>query len=361
MTSDQTMIIGFAALIGVLYLMKIRSYDMYEKEPLLTLLAVAIFGGITAIAISLFLYDFVEVRHNFLDAVFKIGLIEEASKLLALMFVYLFIRKDFNEIVDGIIYITAISLGFAVIENVFYALKDDQAILTIVMRSLTAVIGHIAFSGYMGAAFIIHVKIHRNYSGLLLALALSALAHGLYDGVLFHERLNFLFIFVFIVLVMGQLWMLKILLGFSAFREELTDASFTETGETVSLHCPHCALSEKPKAVQFWNIRAAICDFCGHLLVHNQNIRHLTTYFRPALNARSFTKQLTRKNRSEFLDSNQKILFDAKSMTLCAKPAELGTWLAGTNIADRERILGLPLVGFILKHLGMRYLMPLRV
>lgn len=355
------MIIGFAAFIGVLYLLKIRSYDIYEKEPLLTLLAVAIFGGITAIAISLFLYDFVEVRHNFLDAVFKIGLIEEASKLLALMIVYLFIRKDFNEIVDGIIYITAISLGFAVIENVFYAMKDEQAILTIVMRSLTAVIGHIAFSGYMGAAFIIHVRIHRNYTGLLLALALSALAHGLYDGVLFHEGLNFLFTFVFILLVMGQLWLFKILQGFSAFREVLTDESFAETGETTSLHCPHCALSEKPKAVEFWNIRAASCDFCGHLLVHDRNIKLLFTYFRPVLNARSFTKQLIRQNRTVFLDSDQKILFDAKRLTLCAKPAELGIWLSSTNIADRERILGLPVIGFILNHLGMRYLMPLRV
>ncbi|NJK98431.1 MAG: PrsW family intramembrane metalloprotease [Bacteroidales bacterium] len=160
---------------------------------------------------------FVEVQRNFFGAIFKIGLIEEFSKLLALMVVYYFIKKEFNEIVDGIIYITAISLGFAILENISYSLSSEDPFTLLFHRSVFSVLGHISFSGYMGISFYIHKKIRKNYLGIGLSVLLAALAHGFYDGVIFHPELNFLFNFIFIALIFLQFWFLKTALGFSEF------------------------------------------------------------------------------------------------------------------------------------------------
>jgi len=112
---QDIVIIVLAFLIGIAFLLKIRSYDIYEKEPFRKLLLVMIIGGIISIGTSMFLYRFVEINLNIIDAILKIGLIEEFSKLIALFIAYQFIKNDFNEIVDGLIYITAVALGFSII------------------------------------------------------------------------------------------------------------------------------------------------------------------------------------------------------------------------------------------------------
>ena len=218
MNTQDILIIAVASLIGIVYLIKVRSYDIYEKESFLKLLIVAIAGGIISVFTSLFLYEFVEVKRNFVDAIIKIGFIEESSKLIALMIIYYFIKNDFNEIVDGIIYITAISLGFAIIENIFYVINSDTPISLLFQRSIFSVIGHISFSGYMGIAYYIHKRVTSNYLGIILSVVLASLAHGFYDGVIFHGELSFLFKFVFVGLIFLQFWLLKTTLGFSKFR-----------------------------------------------------------------------------------------------------------------------------------------------
>src|SRR5690554_4808201 len=181
MLSQIVIISIVASLIGVGYLIKIRSYDIYEKEPFIALFLVAVCGGILSIVYT-FVYVFFDVKENFVDAIIKIGLIEEFAKFMALVTVYPFIKKNFNEIVDGILYISAISLGFSVIENVFYAMDSDQPFSLLFQRSIFSTLGHLSFSGYMGIAFYIHKRIHKNYVGIVFSIVLAALAHGFYDG-----------------------------------------------------------------------------------------------------------------------------------------------------------------------------------
>ena len=140
MSTQSILIILIASLIGLAYLIKVRSYDIYEKESFWRLLIVAIVGGFLSVIFALYFYESVDVRLNFLDAIIKIGFIEESSKLLALALIYLFIKKDFNEIVDGIIYITAISLGFAIIENISYCFRSEEPFL-LLLHSLLNVFG----------------------------------------------------------------------------------------------------------------------------------------------------------------------------------------------------------------------------
>jgi RsiW-degrading membrane proteinase PrsW (M82 family) len=104
--------------------------DRYEKEPLI-LLGAAFFWGAVIAAGGAFL----------INTVFGVGIyvltgssdvadqataslvapfVEEGLKGLAVLIVFLFFRKEFDSILDGIIYAGITALGFAATENVLY-------------------------------------------------------------------------------------------------------------------------------------------------------------------------------------------------------------------------------------------------
>jgi len=357
MLIQTILIISLATLIGFVYLRKVRNYDIYEKEPITKLLFVAIIGGLISVITSLILYQFVTVKYNFINAIFKVGIIEELSKLLALVAVYRFIKKDFNEIVDGIIYITAVSLGFSVIENIFYAFKAEYPFAVLSLRSVTSIIGHISFSGYMGIAYYIHKKVHKNYLGLIFALFLSSLAHGFYDGFLFHKGLMVFFIFIFIALIIFQLWFLRTALGFSNFREELSSINFIETDNTISQYCCKCEKDIDSKKIVFRNIEGCICNTCNNLVLNHKNIVHLFRFFRPILKGKHFLrKRILNKKRVITYDPERLILYDTKTRTLSAPLSELSIWLNTNNQLDESKVLAKPITGFIIKNIGLKYI-----
>ncbi|MFC0877459.1 PrsW family intramembrane metalloprotease [Saccharicrinis sp. FJH2] len=354
MNLQSITIILLAILIGVAYLLRVRNYDMYEKEPFFKLLLVMAMGGIIAIITSTVFYSFTPVKYNFLDAIIKVGIIEELSKFIALLIVYSFIKKDFNEIVDGLIYITAISLGFAVIENIFYAFNYENHYLILFQRSISAVIGHITFSGYMGIAFYIHKRIRKNYSGILISILIAAIAHGFYDGVLFHKELNFLFIFIFILLIILQFRVLKAALGFSEFREKIVAGLFTETGETHVQYCAACHKDFKNKTLKFHRIETSVCSECGEYTFNEKNVKHLFAYSRPILRIKSFMRRLRKKDIIVYLDDKKTISYDTRRKILSSEIDSLGEWLEQTNTTDRENLLNKPVIGLILKSIGLR-------
>ncbi len=357
MSVQEILIIALATLIGLAYLLKVRSYDIYEKEPLFLLLVVSVIGGVVSIGATAFLYLFVKVNYTFSDAIFKIGIIEELSKLIALIAVYRLISKEFNEIVDGIIYITAISLGFAVIENISYAFSSDYPFTILSLRSVVSVLGHISFSGYMGIAFYIHKKVHKNYVGLGLAIMLSSLAHGFYNGFLFSPMFNLFFVFIFIALIVFQFWFLRTALGFSGFRKELVAIEFEEKDNPAQLFCCGCERKINEKEISFGKIKGGFCSACKRIIFSYQNTIHLLHYFRPVLKARNFLKHLQwKRNRIIALDAGEYVLYDTRTRFLSAPILELSLWLKTSNIQDESKVLNRPVIGFLLKNVGLKYL-----
>jgi len=353
----QVLVIALASFFGILYLWVIRSFDIYEKEPFFRLLLTAITGGSLAIIISLILYEFVTVRQTFTDAIIKVGLIEESSKFLALLLLYKLIRKDFDEIVDGIIYITAISLGFSIIENIKYASGAHYSIYILTVRSVISVLGHISFSGYIGIAFYIHKKIRKNYAGILLAICLASLAHGLYDGVLFQKELTAYFKLVFWGLLFFQVWLLKTVLGFSDFRRTLSKSVFHETDEKIFCYCCRCNKTFISNEYRFWKIKAGFCDSCNNFTVDAGNLINLIKYSRPVLNAKRYVKRLSGTMKNIALDKADKILFNYNRGFMSADINDLSDWLNESNKQDKIRMLNKPVVGFLLRNLGLKYIM----
>jgi len=357
MSYQEILVIALATLIGVAYLFKVRSYDIYEKEPISVLLVVAFVGGFVSIGTTVLLYFFVNVNLTFFDAIFKIGMIEELSKLIALIVVYRFIRKEFNEIVDGIVYITAISLGFAIIENITYAFRSDNPFVILSLRSVVSVLGHISFTGYMGIAFYIHKRVHKNYIGLWVTFLLASFAHGFYNGFLFTKELNLFFVFIFISLVMFQFWFLRTALGFSTFRLDLVAVNFEEIDKSSQFYCSLCERSINEKEVHFGKIKGGRCSSCKSIIFSHKNTIHLLHYFRPVLKARNFLKHLPwKKKRIITLDAENCVFYDTKTRFLSAPVLELSLWLKTNNIKDKSKVLARPVIGFILKNVGLKYI-----
>lgn len=111
--------------------------DRYEKEPLHLLLGVFTWGAIVAAGGAFILNTIFGIAVYSLTAdptVTDIAtgsvsapLVEESLKGFAVLLVFLVFRKEFDSILDGIVYAGITALGFAASENVLYMLQYGYA------------------------------------------------------------------------------------------------------------------------------------------------------------------------------------------------------------------------------------------
>jgi RsiW-degrading membrane proteinase PrsW (M82 family) len=104
--------------------------DRYEKEPFLLILGVFLWGAVvaagaaflinTTFGIGIFLFTGSETLTDFGTSTLIAPFVEEVLKGLAVLMVFLFIRREFDSVLDGIIYAAIAALGFSATENAFY-------------------------------------------------------------------------------------------------------------------------------------------------------------------------------------------------------------------------------------------------
>ncbi len=160
--------------------------DSQKKEPPALILKTFLLGFaavIPAVLAEIFLSPFFQGGTRLTDSLYKAFLIaaavEEGIKLLVIR-IFIYNRKEFDEVTDGIVYTITASLGFAFFENLFYSFGS---LSVLVIRGLSAVPLHAAASGIMGY-FIGKSKFQGK--GILMAGYLTAvIIHGLYDFFLF--------------------------------------------------------------------------------------------------------------------------------------------------------------------------------
>ena len=161
--------------------------DKHEREPLSLLFISFLYGAISTLVTFVISYPVglwiltreTEVADQFINAFFKVALIEEFSKFIFVRFI-LYYNKNFNEPFDGIVYAVMVGMGFAALENILYVFQ--YGIATGVMRMFTAVPAHATFAVLMGyflgkAKFTHRKEIYYSIIGLLAATVF----HGAYD------------------------------------------------------------------------------------------------------------------------------------------------------------------------------------
>ncbi len=110
-------------------LLVVRRLDRNEKEPWRLVLVAAVWGAVAATSLAIWgetLWDFFAVRLLVpgpgFDAstAYSAGIFEELAKGIALVLLYLAMRNEFDDVVDGIVYGAAVGLGFNFMESIGY-------------------------------------------------------------------------------------------------------------------------------------------------------------------------------------------------------------------------------------------------
>lgn len=157
--------------------------DRYESEPIHTVMRMFVLGGLlvfpTMVLQRAFVLGFGE--NSFLYSFVYSSILEEFLKWFIVFFV-IYKHQEFNEPYDGIVYATAVALGFATVENVFYTLLFSPSVSSLLMRALLPVSGHALFGVMMGY-HLGKAKFSRAPASEKRQLAVSLLLPFFYHGV----------------------------------------------------------------------------------------------------------------------------------------------------------------------------------
>lgn len=166
--------------------------DKIHPEPK-SKLAAAFFGGILSLILTLIFTTIFDIQPQTwgLDpllegvscAFLEAAIPEELFKFICLYFI-IWKSKEFDEYLDGIIYATFVSMGFASIENIVYIFENGMG--TAFLRAFTAIPGHF-FCGVIMGYFLSLAKFDKanRISNLWKALGFAILVHGIYDSLIF--------------------------------------------------------------------------------------------------------------------------------------------------------------------------------
>ena len=163
-----------AVVFAIPHFLVIMWLDRNEREPIYLILTSLFWGGVMATGTSgilnsingiLFL-SWTGDRHvaDQMMASLSAPPVEEITKGLALVFIYLFFNKEFDNILDGIVYGALVGLGFAVFENFHYYFSYGSAaenpndafaiasVLVYIRGVVTGLGSHVCFTAILGAS-----------------------------------------------------------------------------------------------------------------------------------------------------------------------------------------------------------------
>lgn len=157
------MILAVAFVPSLIYLVRVRNWERFGKEPYMRLMLMFGFGAFVAVIITLVLSSLVLGEllrferitavgdEHFISAVFVAPFVEELAKGMGLVFILSAISRE----EDGMVYGAAIGLGFAATENLLYemsALSVSIAafIITALLRIISSTLLHATATGVTG-------------------------------------------------------------------------------------------------------------------------------------------------------------------------------------------------------------------
>lgn len=162
----------FALPMLVVYLWVPWIVDRYDPEPVWALAMTLGWGAIAACGFSGLVNTTVHVMGEaalgpaageILSACVSAPLIEELMKGMAVFFMFYFMRREFDGVVDGVIYATFAALGFAAVENILYYgnaakaefLQNKEGLFlgTFFVRGILAPWGHPLYTSMTGLGF----------------------------------------------------------------------------------------------------------------------------------------------------------------------------------------------------------------
>lgn len=162
--------------------------DYYGTEPLPIVIRTFLFGAVLVFPLMFIQYVLDTeglVVNDFTQSFIVTGLLEEFFKWFILIYT-IYHHVSFDEPYDGVVYGSAVSLGFATAENLFYLVANGvefafgRALLPVSSHALFGVI----MGYYLGKGKFTN-KSTRSF--MFLAFFIPFILHGLYDYILLKE------------------------------------------------------------------------------------------------------------------------------------------------------------------------------
>ena len=164
--------------------------DRYEKEPLRLLIVTFFWGALPALALALVAEVAVgsfapSVIGPDRQTTLVAPVIEEVLKALVVIGLFLFARREFNGVLDGIIYGALVGFGFAMSENILYFMAYSNQLVTVwLLRAVLFGFNHAFFTSIVGIALGMVRYEQRRWMGYVavpIALWLAIALHALHN------------------------------------------------------------------------------------------------------------------------------------------------------------------------------------
>ncbi|MCL2663087.1 MAG: PrsW family glutamic-type intramembrane protease [Oscillospiraceae bacterium] len=122
--------------------------------PIFKVIAIFLLGGVVNMAGTAFIRIVFAAQLG--NQAYIVGPVpEDPTKVLAIFVCLLIIKPKFDYILNGLLIGATVGMGFEVFENLGYALNRGLDLHILIMRSMTAVGGHIPWAAMMGAGLAI--------------------------------------------------------------------------------------------------------------------------------------------------------------------------------------------------------------
>ncbi|GIU81274.1 MAG: PrsW family intramembrane metalloprotease [Acidobacteria bacterium] len=175
-----------------LYILPLIWLDRYDPEPIWLLALAFAWGALVAVIFSIIVNTIIASLFGpIVGAVISAPVFEEASKGMGLIILLLFFRREFDDILDGIVYAGVIALGFATVENVLYygraLIQGGLGDLLIVffLRGVLSPFAHVTFTAMTGIGCGISRESHNTLvrvSMPIIGYCLAVFLHALWNG-----------------------------------------------------------------------------------------------------------------------------------------------------------------------------------
>ncbi len=175
-----SIIAGVTAFVpAAIYLGMFLWLDRFDPEPVRNLAFAFAWGAVVAIFVSGLVNELFKLTFDseLWTGIISAPLIEEVSKGAGVVLIALLFRRDFDSVVDGIIYAGVVALGFATMENVGYygdsLVKEGASGLigTFIVRGLFAPFSHVLFTAMTGIGVGVARETHQPLLKLIAPLA----------------------------------------------------------------------------------------------------------------------------------------------------------------------------------------------
>jgi RsiW-degrading membrane proteinase PrsW (M82 family) len=253
--------VAFSIVVALFWLKRFRKLDKYEKEPERLVYLVFFAGALATVPCVILEFPLHLTANgkplplkNLSLAFLWVGIVEEFFKYLAVRLT-VYRSNEFNEVMDGMIYMISAALGFAATENVGYMV--GLGFFAGALRAILSYLGHVSFSAILGY-YLGKAKIEGRKNWLWIGFIWAISLHWSYDAFFVVGTVRSSGGFILLGFLV---WLFGLILTFILIKKAQAVSPFRMAHILPKRLTRQCQVCGKTVSAKAW-----ICHHCGEPL-----------------------------------------------------------------------------------------------